>query len=278
MTLQALRCEDGSQHPVSSGRDNSSKLIAIIVSASTEPSMVLFHEFQASMQHPQSLPGVDGYTYLTHDASDEHRADPHVGKAFAKNRKSSERLCRLREQQGHRQTPSDIYRSGEKSEESDLPTTSLGPEAFASRVGAQKDRNPIMDVFNEIQLRYWNGFTSTQHIHVRNSRQVGNLIEFRDSTAGCIVISTGMCLFSKALVSALSTSAIVGHDVCHEPSLSSRTQLTLYELEITIKLSSTIADVIGLLQTDEKLGMSSVTVNVDITYLTCNIIGQHSNS
>jgi hypothetical protein len=63
-----------------------------------------------------------------------------------------------------------------------------------------------------------------------------------------------MCLFSESLVSSLR----------NREDATTRTEWTLYELETMIRLSSMVADAIGLLRSDDGAGVPLVDVYVDL--------------
>ncbi|KAM0714150.1 hypothetical protein Q7P37_010299 [Cladosporium fusiforme] len=107
------------------------------------------------------------------------------------------------------------------------------------------------------------GVVSKQHIHVRNVKQINTSEELRTARLRPVVINTGMCLFSQALISSVLTPRPDPSEACRVPWAQTQA-LTLYETEILIRLSSTIADVVGLLQDRSETGASSITVNVDL--------------
>lgn len=122
----------------------------------------------------------------------------------------------------------------------------------------------MTEVFSKIQLRFKNGTLSTQHVHVRNSKGLRNLQKSTTGPLRSIAISTGMCLFSRALVPSFGSPDDNSSDECRMPLPCAQTDLTIYELETMIRLASTIADVVGILKHHAETERLSIVVNVDI--------------
>jgi hypothetical protein len=101
----------------------------------------------------------------------------------------------------------------------------------------------IAHSFTEIRLAFQNGHQSTQFLSCRASDVKQNDLQ-NPHIRDFLTVSTGMCLFSSALLESLQT--IQGSNQPPPEVLShlSLQNATLYEVETMTRLSSTIANII----------------------------------
>ena len=238
--------------------------IAIISKGSQRPSRIQLHDLNAESGFPQLLPGTSGYTYYPSDTLEKTEHVACINKMISRNRASLDTLCCFNTNRSIPGAAAVVSKKDRESVQAQpiVVTTDCG--AFVSQRPIEAGKVPIIDVFTKIQMRYANGMLSTQHIHVQNSKGLRRLEFSNASSLRSIAISTGMCLFSKALVPTIDTWRDDRSIENSVPRRSLPTHLTIYELEITTRLASTISDIVGLLydvSTDNEL---DIIVNVDV--------------
>jgi hypothetical protein len=165
--------------------------------------------------------------------------EQHVSRAVSKLSWFSKQMIR------RPRTPSDTH----KGDGASVTSVHVGPDAFVSQFTTER-KECMTNVFPKLSLQYSNGLSASYHVHARNLKSAGSL----ESWPRSICFNIGMCLFSESLVSSLRN---------HEDA-TTRAEWTLYELETMIRLSSMVADAIGLLRTDDGSGVPLVDVHVDL--------------
>jgi hypothetical protein len=182
---------------------------------------------------------VHGYNYLRDINAVQSSEGRHASRAVSK-------LSFLSEQLWCRQiTPNDT-RKGLKAT---FPVVQAGPDAFISQYTTKANKH-MVNVFPKLSFRYSNGFAASHHVHARNVRPAGS----QEPRPGSVCFSTGMCLFSEALVLSLKD----------RKDAKARVEWTLYELETMVRLASMIADVVGLLRGDDTSPAPLISVHVDL--------------
>lgn len=225
---------DSSQHPKSP--DGVTFALVKLGGRNTDPPSATFHDLRQD-QHLFSK--VHGYTYLRDESAVQSSEGRYVSRAVSKLSFFSERLsCR-------QITPHDTRKEAKFT----FPMVQIGPDAFVSQYTTKANKH-MVNVFPKLSFRYSNGFAASHHVHARNIRPSGS----QESRPGSVCFSTGMCLFSEALVLSLKD----------RKDAKARVEWTLYELETMIRLASMIADVIGLIRVDGASPTPPISVYVDL--------------
>jgi hypothetical protein len=263
MSLPDGHSDDHAPYFDSSGDESQNLLIAVTSPRDVGSSLVHFHRFGAESSSSQSLPGASCYTYHALGTMGETGCGGWITKVILRNKRSLETLQCL----GRRDTLDGTASAWNEEKDSAYPGPTIAKidtSAFVSQYQVGTGKTPIVDVFTKMEMQYGNGIRSTQHIHVQNSRGLRSLGKPDARPLRSVAISTGMCLFSKAFV---PPHDIIGEGVnvgFWTPRTLPPTQLTIYELEITTRLATTIADIVGLLRNDCGSDNPSIIVNVDI--------------
>ncbi|KID80863.1 hypothetical protein MGU_11714 [Metarhizium guizhouense ARSEF 977] len=135
----------------------------------------------------------------------------------------------------------------------------------------------MTNIFTSVQFEYHNGYISKPYFETRlcvinpeSPKTLGShrpnfepnvLASSRAFTN--ITIDTGMCMFSRARLVAPTKDDESGVPFTNEaliPPLPKSIDPTMYELEIIARLSATIADIVGRLESQD----TGVIVNIDI--------------
>jgi hypothetical protein len=221
-----------SDHPT----NESDETFALIRFEDTGPPIATFHNLR---QDSQLLSGVHGYAYMRDISAAQSRIERHVSRAVSRLSCFSKQTIR------RPRTSSDTH----KRDGSSVASVHVGPDAFVSQFTAGKNKC-MTNIFPKLSLQYSNGLSASYHVHARNVKPAGRL----EPRPRSICFNTGMCLFSESLVSSLR----------NREDATTRAEWTLYELETMIRLSSMVADAIGLLRSDDGAGVPLVDVYVDL--------------
>lgn len=264
MILSSNHSEDPAPSLISQCEGDQVQSIAIISKVSRRSSRIQLHDLNAKSKSPQLLPGTSGYTYYPSESLERTEQVACINKMISRNKASLDTLCCFNTNRG---IPGDAALVSSEDREPVQPQPILvttGRGTFVSRRQIESGKAPIIDVFTEIRMQYPNGILSKQYIHVQNSKRLRRLEHQDISSFRSVAISTGMCLFSKALVPTIDMfqgDKSTGNSV---PLRSLPTHLTIYELEITTRLASTISDILGLLYNGCTNNKLDIIVNVDV--------------
>ncbi|KAJ6178065.1 hypothetical protein N7519_008526 [Penicillium mononematosum] len=211
------------------------KKISIIHRYESKPSVVLNYVLDDGQPDFKVLPGAPGYQYI--GRSSELPPDDKRLKQLKKCTVSLEKLCQL---------------LGSEVKDSHASSVVIGKGGFIStpHLEDMKKAMDMTDIYTKLEVRYSNGMTSTQYIHPRCfTIKQALLKEAGPVRFNRIEINSGICLFSKGV---LSTSP--GHGKSTDtgnqleiPPLPKHNRLTIYELETITRMSSAIADTVGLI-------------------------------
>jgi len=161
------------------------------------------------------------------------------------------------------------------------PTVTLGDGGFVSSL-QMPDGTDVSEVFTKVQLRYAHGFASTQYFHSRCSAVKPSMLKQPRAGFKHIHISTGVCLFSEAVLGMTpgqaQASLLDGDNPTIPSLLPPHVDLTIYELETIFRVSSAIADVVGLIKQSHPA--DRVTIHVDIPdfqyhWTACELLKRH---
>ncbi|EFY93987.2 hypothetical protein MAA_10551 [Metarhizium robertsii ARSEF 23] len=152
------------------------------------------------------------------------------------------------------------------------------PDGFISRPSSSNEtkESEMTNIFTGVQFEYRNGYISKPYFETRlcviNPESPKTLGSHRPnfepnvlaSSRGFtnITIDTGMCMFSRARLAAPPKDDESGVPVTNEALIPPLPSIdpTMYELEIIARLSATIADIVGRLESQD----TGVVVNLDI--------------
>jgi hypothetical protein len=228
--------------------------LALIRFEQTGPPIAIFRNLQNT---PHALSNVRGYDYLHNPTSSQNRV---VSQAVSKSRISLEGLLRFFKQDTCGREISDDTHKDEKASEPSVGSLQIGNDAFVFQHIIGNNQHLAVNVFTRLSLRYPNGLLSSYHIHARNLKSVVN----SESRLDSVCFSTGMCLFSESLISSLSDLKKETRHAGLVPQVPSQAGWTLYELETMVRLSSMIADMIGLLQGKNRSDAPHIKIYVDL--------------
>ncbi|KAK5992630.1 hypothetical protein PT974_06045 [Cladobotryum mycophilum] len=224
-------------------------------------SIVTNYTLSNHVQHAQTLEGATGYTFVT-DPARKTLDRKSLLKQMTKSAASLEKI-------------SCLLRGNTKNAASYIPATNpqavaiIGQGTFISRPelpDLQKDAD-MSEIYTKIRFEHFNGLASTQYFKAHCSTIKPHAFDI--ICAGrfkSISINTGLCLFSKSV---LNTSPGQGKGVTMGekptiPPLPQNSKPTLYELEIVARLSSAIADTVGLVGEPHRDGTTPISINIDI--------------
>lgn len=229
-------------------------VVSIIHQVHSESPIVANHTLDGNTKQHQVLPGATGYEFLpsTYETSID---DEKLLKLVKKGVSSLEKLHRLL--RGDEQ-PTKSYDNSS--------SIIIGEGAFRS-VSPLSTGSDVTEIYSKISFQYSNGVTSTQYFNPRCSTIKASLLQkplLPKFTH--IEIISGVCLFSQPV---LSTSPGHGRSSGDDntmtiPTLPSKVNITLYELETITRLSSAIADTVGLIGRACIHSSTPICVHVDI--------------
>ncbi|OQE19331.1 hypothetical protein PENFLA_c019G03731 [Penicillium flavigenum] len=243
------------------------KQISIIHRYESKPSVALNYVLDDGQPDFQVLPGALGYQYIGRSSvllPDDKRL-----KQLKKCTVSLEKLCQL---------------LGSEVKDSHASSVVIGQGGFIStpHLEDMKKAMDMTDIYTKLEVRFSNGMTSTQYIHPRCfTIKQALLKEAGPVRFNRIEINSGICLFSKGV---LATSP--GHGQSTDtgnqlaiPPLPKHNRLTIYELETITRMSSAIADTVGLIGAAYKSRDTPVQVNIDVPDLqyywtACDLFGR----
>lgn len=237
----------------------SKEAVAVIHNSTNAPPTVALHKLHSDGSETQAIPHASGYAFYTEGAVNRQMS-LEFRRHVSDNVAGFEKLCAFLERvkvNGHR---------GSRSKR--RCSVHIAREAFVSVRGClktQKENQPV-DLYSRVQFRYLNNFSSTQYFKTRCStlkpamlNSATQVDRFRS-----IDINTGMCMFSRP-----SLKMSPGHDELDLgeesftiPPLPHDIEPTMYELELIVRLSSSIADVVALV--DEHCSQSHAIINVNL--------------
>lgn len=241
------------QELLASPPQNSEEAVAIIEDSGEGVPVVRKFILSNAVEKPQSLHDDSIYTFFAGSVDDGALGDDtRLSKCVKKGVASIGKVQRLL-QGGKTET----------SRPETFPEVIIGQGGFVATPRGTGTAGPTTDVFTKVQLQYPHGITSTQYFHSHCSviKHSMSREQFKE-----IHISTGVCLFSEALLSMLPghmSLLLEGDDPVIPPLLTGRIDLTLYELESIARLSSAIADVISLIG-PSRSSADQVIIHVDI--------------
>ena len=239
------------------------RAVSIIRRGQTGPPPVANHTLVDHTGQLQVLPGAEGYNFLA-SLSLATTDDPRLAKLVRKSASSLEKLHVLLRGPIQR-APSQCTRNCPRSSREEYPAVTIGESAFISRPPSSSlDSSDMTEVYTQIQLQYKNGATATQYFNPHCSTIKPN--HLKDERFKHIDINTGICLFSKSV---LSTSPGHGSSSADDempviPTLPGKVNPTLYEMEIITRLSSAIADTVGLVGNVHLDSENPINININI--------------
>ncbi|KAK2882748.1 hypothetical protein FQN49_000060 [Arthroderma sp. PD_2] len=225
------------------------------------------HTLDDDIRWPQLLPGATGYSFLSHP-SDPAIGDRRLIKLINKSAASLEKLCRLLGTKV-KNTASDRERDFQIIPTDNSVVVTVGESVFTSRPELldEKKDSDMTELYTKIQFQFANGVISTQHFNSHCSTIKPALLHGPSrAQVKRIDINSGLCLFSKAV---LCTSPGHGQSSARNsnpavPTLPRNADLTMYELDIIVRLSSAISDVAALAKNKDTSCDSSISINIDI--------------
>lgn len=218
--------------------DDIDERFALIRPKDSDIPAVTFHDLR---QDSRLLSSVYGYAYSNGTDGAQSRVGRYVSRAVSKLSCLSEQMTRCR--------MASKSMNGEKDHRFLPAAVQVGPDAFISQFTTENNKD-VTNTFPRLSFRYPNGLSTSYYIHARNTKS----LERFNLQSGSVCFSTGMCLFSESLI----TSSRDRDDAATQAGW------TLYELETMTKLSSIIADVVGLLMVDDGPGTPLVNIYIDL--------------
>ena len=238
------------------------RAISVIHSNPNGPSTVINHHLDHNTGDRQFVPGATGYSFV--NLNEKNDEDENIRKRVKKSMYSLEKLCKLLQEPSRPKAS-----NSQETPKENIPIATVEKQSFISSPqlsDEQKDLD-MTDVYSKLSMRFDNSLTSTQFFNSHCSTiksthlNASNPIQFQR-----IDINTGICLYSKSLLltSPGSGQSIDFHEQFEVPPLPKNEKPTIYELEIIMRLSSAIADVVALIGRPHTMKETPISINIDI--------------
>jgi hypothetical protein len=249
--------------PDTSGLYASGKVVSVIHNSAVGPSVVVIQTLVDDSRPAQMLSGATGYRFLG-AVPDPGSGNKRFLKSIRKNTSALEKLCCILQSE-----TKGMPVNAQQSSTGVRDSIKIGQGVFISNPELEdKEKDSDMtEIYTKIALQFSNGVSSTQYFNSRCSTIKPAFLS-RDSPVRFkrIDINTGMCLFSKAVLSASPGhgQSINDDEKLPIPPLPRNHKPTAYELEIITRLSFAIADVVGLIGEPHRSRNTPVAINIDI--------------
>lgn len=244
------------------------KALCLVHDGGMAPSKVVTHKLCGSADGGQMFQGASGYSFHT---------DMQPATSILQNRllKRVASLAQLL----------DAFQNGQahRSPASTRPPGTLLDYFIARPDWRSEERESDMtDIFVGVQFDGWGGPPSKQYIetrfcHIRRPCPAPNQrLATTDTKPHCspssrpyksININTGMCMFSRSALAPSAGDTSLGRSSANRsgiPPLPSCVDLTLYELEMVARLSTTIADILYTIHGGQEQCGTQISVNIDL--------------
>jgi hypothetical protein len=237
------------------------RAISVIHGNPNGPSIVVNHCLGLNTGDRQFIPEATGYSFINPSEADTE--DERLKKRFKKSMDSLEKLCSLL-----RGTTKSMAANSQQMTMEKTPMATVEKQCFISSPQLSDEQKDIdmTEIYSKLFIRFGNGRTSAQFFNSHCSTiKTAHLSASNPTQFQRIDINTGICLFSKSLLfsSPGNGQPINFHENFVVPPLPQNDKPTVYELEIIVRLSSAIADIVALIGIPH-CRETPVNVNIDI--------------
>ncbi|KAL2061093.1 hypothetical protein VTL71DRAFT_9145 [Oculimacula yallundae] len=239
-------------------------IVSIIHHANVGLSFVVNHILDSNSKFLQTLPGATSYKYLS-SQSDFILDDKRFLRSLNRGKSSLQKVCQLLQDERSNASFHCTARNQQHSAE-EFPRVTIGGGAFVSNF-IRPDGSDMKEVYTRMQFHYRNSVTSSQYFQaICGTVKPALLKGSQPERYNDVHISTGLCLFSKSVLSVSpgSKPPTANSSLPIIPRIPQDASLTMYELEIVTRLSSAIADVVGLMKSNSTSCEAFIRIHIDI--------------